>query len=94
MTDGSLLINTLISNICLGHGHENVFQTDVTTVSKMVNHFFFAKKLKILYVVYHTIMFQTFPACCPNTYQIMYRETLDVQCQHLVIVADFQCQRQ
>ena len=25
---------------------------------------------------------QIYPACGPNTYQIMYGETLDFQCQH------------
>ena len=31
---------------------------------------------------YHSILFKFLPACGPNTYQIMYRGTLDFQRQH------------
>ena len=48
----SLLINTLASrNYCLCH--RNVFQNNVNTFSKMVNHF--CKNLKILYHAYYAL---------------------------------------
>ena len=36
----------------------SVFQNSVNTLPKMVNHFFFVKKLKILYSLDHTILFK------------------------------------
>ena len=43
---------------------------------------FLVKKLKFFYSSDHKILFQISPACGPNTYQIMYGETLDFQCQY------------
>ena len=44
---------------------------------------FFVKKLKILYTLDHTILFKFHQHVHgPNTYQIIYGETLDFQCQH------------
>ena len=42
----------------------------------------FVKKLQILYCSDHMILFKISLACGPNTYQIMYGETIDFQCQH------------
>ena len=59
--------------------HRNVFQNDVNTLSKIVNHFF-VKRHKILHRSNHTILFKFHKHVV--RYQIMYGETLDFQCQH------------
>ena len=47
----------------------------------MVNNFWSkSSKFCILFGPYDFV--QISPACGPNTYQIMYGETLDFQCQH------------
>ena len=38
--------------------------------------------MKILYNSDHTIFVQIAPACGPNTYQIIYGETLDFECHY------------
>ena len=43
---------------------------------------FLVKKLKIFVYFGPYDFVQIPPACGPNTYQIMYGETLDFQCQH------------
>ena len=76
--------NTLTQIIILAWNnclcHRNLVQNGGNTFSKMVNHFF-AKKLKILYISYHAIFFQISLTCDPNTYQIIYGKTLDLQYQ-------------
>ena len=55
LTDGSLLSNTLASNICLSY--RKMFQNGVDTLSKIVDAFF-VKKLKILSSSDYPIMFK------------------------------------
>ena len=43
---------------------------------------FFVKKLKIVYTLDQPILFRFHQQCGPNTYQTMYGETSDFQCQH------------
>ena len=40
-----------------------------------------SEKLKILFTLYHLILFTISPVYGSNTYQTMYGETLDFQCQ-------------
>ena len=56
LKDGSLIINTLASNICFSY--RNMFQNGVDTLSKVVDAFFFVKKLKILSSSDYPIMFK------------------------------------
>ena len=55
LKDGSLLINTLASNICFGY--RNMFQNGVDALSKVVDAFF-VKKLKISSSSDYPIMFK------------------------------------
>ena len=55
MKDGSLLIDAIASNNCLCY--RNVFQNDVDSFSKTVNHFL-PQKFKMLNILYHTIVFK------------------------------------
>ena len=73
MKDGSLSINTLPSHNCLCQ-HRNVFQ-------KGANNFIFCQKAQnfVYFVGLSNNFVQNLPACGPNTYQIMYGETLDFQ---------------
>ena len=75
-----LIFNILASNNCFSH--RNVFQKDVNTFSKMWFFFFFFQKVQnfIEFGLYDFV--QISPARGPNTYQIMYVETLDMQCLH------------
>ena len=54
----------------------------VSTLSQKWLTICFAKKLKILYILEKYDFVQISQACGPNTYQIMYGETLNVQGQH------------
>ena len=74
LKDDSLRINISALNNCFSH--RNVFQNGINTLSKNYSPFF-VKKHKILYGSDHTIFVQISPASGPNTYQIMYGETLD-----------------
>ena len=63
-------------------------------LSKMVNGFkelVFLSKSSIFCTVHFRLyeLVQISPACCPNTYQIMYGETLDFQCQHVLAQKSF-----
>ena len=67
----------MATNYCFSHTEKRL--------SKWREHFvkngypFFVEKLKILYSSYRTIFFQISTVYGPNTYQIMYGETLDFQ---------------
>ena len=89
MKDGNLENNRLALNIFFSD--RNVYQNGVNTLSEMVLKngfvclfvcfFFFVKNSK--FCIVRTIRFcSNFIACGPNTYQIMYEETLEFQCQH------------
>ena len=70
----SLEINSLALSNCFRY--RNVFQNGVNALSKKVlKRQFFVKSSKFRVVL-------TIQACVPNTYQIMYGETLDFQFQH------------
>ena len=77
MIDYSLLINTLVSNI--------VYVTE--TPSKMASTLsqnwltVFCQKAHFFKYFLPLDIVQISSACGPNTYQIMYGETLDFQCQ-------------
>ena len=55
LKDGSLLINTLASNICFSY--RNMFQNGVDALSKIVDDFL-SKKFKISYSLDYPIMFK------------------------------------
>ena len=57
----------------------NVFQNGVNTLLKMVNHS--CQKAQILHGLDHAILFK-FHQPGPDTYQKIYGETSDCQCQH------------
>ena len=60
--------------------HINVFQNAVNMFSKLVNHFCQKAQNLVYFRSYDFV--QILPACGPNTFQIMYGETLDFLCQH------------
>ena len=64
----------LTLNNCFSH--RNVFQNGVDTLSKMVNHFWSNSSKFSIVRTYDFV--QISPARGPNTYQIMYGETLDI----------------
>ena len=77
MKDDSLSIDRVASKNCVCP--QNVFQNGVNTFSKMVKHFL-AKRSA--FGIFRTLRFvQISPACGPNTYQMMYGQTLNFQCQ-------------
>ena len=59
-------------------------QNDINALSKMLlkNSRVLSKTLNFEHFEPYDLV-QTSPACGPNTYQIIYGETLDFQCQHL-----------
>ena len=69
----------LASNKCFSH--RNVFQNGVNTMSKIVNHFFVKKAQNFVWFRPYDFV-QISQTCGPNTYQIIYIETFDFQCQH------------
>ena len=77
MKDDSLPINTLVSNNCLCN--RNVFRIGVNTFSKWLTIFCQIAENFVYSVSYDFVKIS--PACGPNTYQIMYEEILDFQCQ-------------
>ena len=81
LKDDSLQINSLAFNNCFSY--RNVFQNGVNALSKMVfkNPLFCQKAQNFVYFEPYDFV-QISRACGPNTYQIMYGETLDLQCQH------------
>ena len=81
MIDDSLLINTLASNNCLCMlCHSNVFQNGVNPSQKWLT-IFCQKAQNFVYFLKYDFV-QISSACVPNTYQIMYGETIAFQCQH------------
>ena len=78
LKDGSLQINSLALNNCFSY--RNIFQNGVNTLSKRFKKpgFFLVKKLKFCVVW----IIQISPACGKDTFEGMYGETLDFQCQH------------
>ena len=82
--DGSLKIISLTLNYCFTCSYINVLQNSVMALSKMVlkTQFFCQKSSNFVHFGPYDF-FQISPACNSSTYQIMYAETLDYQCQHL-----------
>ena len=81
LKDGSLEINSLALNNCFSS--EMSFKKWRQTLVKMLkkNRFFFQKAQDFVYFGPY-IFFQNLPACGSNTYQKMYGETSDFQCQN------------
>ena len=69
------------NNYCFSY--INVFQNDVNVLSKLVlkMRVFWQKAQNFAYFEPYDFV-QILPACGPNAYQIMYRETIDLQYQH------------
>ena len=84
LKDGSLLINTLASNICFGY--RNMFQNGVDALSKIVDAFL--SKSSKFHLVQLSDNVQILLACGTNTYQGITNDISDFRCQHL------QCQYQ
>ena len=70
-----MMVFNLASNNCFSH--RNVFQNGVNNLSN-----FFCQKPQKFVKFGSGDVVQILPACGPNTYQIMYGETLDFQGQH------------
>ena len=74
-------INSLALNKCFSY--RKVFQNGVNALSKMVFETpIFCQKAPdfVQFEPYNLVKISQ--ACGPNTYQIMYGETFDFQCQH------------
>ena len=78
----SLKINSMPLNTCFSN--RDVFKIASTPLSKMVlkNSIFCQKAQNFIHFGRYDLV-QISPACGPSTYQIMYGDTLDFQCQHL-----------
>ena len=76
----SLKINSLLLNNYFGY--RNVLKNGVKAIWKLVKKTRVEKKIKILYILDHTIFVHNLPKCGSNTYQTMYGETSDFICIH------------
>ena len=77
MKGDSVSIGTLASNNCFCH--RNVFKNGIITFSKMLTISYQKAQNFAHFLLYHFV--QISQACGPYTYQIMYGETLGLQCQ-------------
>ena len=82
LKDDSLKNNSLPTKY--GCSGKNVLQNGVNYLSEMIikNLGFCSKSQNFVHFGPYDLV-QISPVCGPNTYQIMYRETLEFQCQHL-----------
>ena len=78
LKDDSLWINSIAWNNCISH--RNVFQNGINALSKWWT--IFCQKAHNFVYYGPSDFVQVSQPCGANTYQIMYGETLDFQCQH------------